>query len=193
VPIQTSPEVGQHAPPRPPVPIEGESVLAEAYQEGTSIALDDVRTVDDPVDYRDTRAAAVFPMGEHGTISIGDLQVGSIDNFDRRLIEVLSAHAVVVLDRLDQESELRAAKEEAEEASRMKSALLANMSHEIRTPPTSIIGFAETIEEETESLRARDPDAEIGPIGRFAGLIENSGRRLLGTLDAVLTLSKLEG
>ena len=63
----------------------------------------------------------------------------------------------------------------------------------ICTPLTSIIGSAETIGEESESLRAQDPDVEIGPIGRFAGLIENSGRRLLGTLDAVLNLSKLEG
>jgi signal transduction histidine kinase len=75
------------------------------------------------------------------------------------------------------------AKVEAQEASRMKSAMLANMSHEIRTPLTSIIGFAETIGEEADG---------DGQVGRFAGLIENSGTRLLKTLDAVLNLSKLE-
>jgi signal transduction histidine kinase len=75
------------------------------------------------------------------------------------------------------------AKVEAQEASRMKSAMLANMSHEIRTPLTSIIGFAETIGEEVDG---------DGQVGRFAGLIAGSGRRLLKTLDAVLNLSKLE-
>ena len=38
VPVRTSPEVDEHTPPRLPVPVEGESVLAEAYQKGTSSA-----------------------------------------------------------------------------------------------------------------------------------------------------------
>ncbi|PSQ88536.1 MAG: histidine kinase, partial [Bacteroidetes bacterium QH_2_63_10] len=75
--------------------------------------------------------------------------------------------------------------EEAKNASEMKSALLANTSHEIRTPLTSIIGFAEEI-----GTMAED---DSRPIDRFAGHIENSGRRLLGTLDAILTLAQLEG
>ncbi len=98
---------------------------------------------------------------------------------------------------------------EAEEASRMKSAMLANMSHEIRTPLTGVIGFAEAIGEETgenetggnetgegdtggEDAEGEDTGGEEGKVARFAGLIEDSGRRLLDTLDAVLNLSKLE-
>jgi len=79
---------------------------------------------------------------------------------------------------------LKEAKEAAEEAAHLKSALLANMSHEIRTPLTSIIGFAEALGEETAS--------QGGSASRFARLIEKSGRRLLDTLNTVLTLSKLE-
>jgi len=90
-----------------------------------------------------------------------------------------------VTDRKRRAQELLAAKEEAEEANRLKSAFLANMSHEIRTPLTSIIGFAEAIGDEV------DPTAE-GTVPRFAGLIEESGRQLLDTLNAVLNLSKLE-
>jgi signal transduction histidine kinase len=84
------------------------------------------------------------------------------------------------------------AKKAAEEANRMKSSLLANMSHEIRTPLTSILGFAEMIEEETGSL---EPPAEAGdlkPLGEFAGLIQKSGQRLMDTLTGVLNLSRLE-
>jgi len=58
------------------------------------------------------------------------------------------------------------------------------MSHEIRTPLTSIIGFAETLGE--------DAGDEEGATARFAELIEQSGRRLMETLDGVLNLSKLE-
>jgi PAS domain S-box-containing protein len=92
-----------------------------------------------------------------------------------------------ITEQRTRENVLRAAKEgaekarrEAEEAARLKSAVLANMSHEIRTPLTSIIGFAEAIGESSEAAE------------RFAPLIEKSGKRLLETLDGVLTLSKLE-
>lgn len=87
-----------------------------------------------------------------------------------------------VTERVRSEQELREAKEEAEEAAELKSAMLANMSHEIRTPLTSITGFAEILEDEGE-------DADIE---HFASLIVKSGKRLLNTLDSVLQLSKLE-
>jgi len=89
-----------------------------------------------------------------------------------------------VTEARQREQELKDAKEAAEEAARLKSALLANMSHEIRTPLTSIIGFAEALGD--------DPEERDLPTTRFAELIEKSGQRLLKTLDAVLTLSKLE-
>ena len=90
-----------------------------------------------------------------------------------------------VTERRARERRLREAKEEAEEASRLKSAMLANMSHEVRTPLTSIIGFAEVIAD-------RAPEGGDESIPHFAQLIQESGRRLLETLDAVLNLSKLE-
>jgi len=105
------------------------------------------------------------------------------DRSDRVVSLVVSARDIT--ERKNHAEELRAAKEEAEDANRMKSAFLANMSHEIRTPLTSIIGFAEAIGNEV------DADAE-GPVPHFAGLIEESGRHLLDTLNAVLNLSKLE-
>jgi signal transduction histidine kinase len=85
-----------------------------------------------------------------------------------------------ITERIRRENALQEAKEEAEKAARLKSSMLANMSHEIRTPLTSIIGFAEAITEDEEEA------------GRFAPLIEKSGKRLLSTLDGVLSLSKLE-
>jgi len=76
---------------------------------------------------------------------------------------------------------LREAKEEAEEASRIKSTMLKNLSHEIRTPLTSIIGFARVLK---ENLSGED--------GRAARLVHEAGKRLKGTVDSVLQLSKLE-
>lgn len=89
-------------------------------------------------------------------------------------------------------AEAEKARAEAEEASRMKSALLANMSHEIRTPLTSILGFAEAIEEEVGASSGPQEEASWSKLSQFAGLIGKSGRRLLETLNGVLNLSKLE-
>jgi len=97
-----------------------------------------------------------------------------------------------VTEEKRRKEELRATKQQAEEANRMKSAFLANMSHEIRTPLTSIIGFAEAIgdapSDETETQEPTDTSSSR----HFAELIEKSGRDLLDTLNAVLNLSKLE-
>lgn len=158
--------------------------MAEALREGSLTVVEDLQGADGPAEYDEAQVAAFFPMENQGTISVGRTQPGPIGQFDRFLIEVLAAYAGAMLERIEQEEMLRKAKAEAEEASRMKSALLANMSHEIRTPLTSILGFAEEI----GTMGQEAP----GPVDRFAGLIQKSGHRLLETLDGVLNLSKLE-
>jgi signal transduction histidine kinase len=77
---------------------------------------------------------------------------------------------------------LMSARKAAEEAGKMKSAFLANMSHELRIPLASIIGFAQLIEE-----------GEVKPEHReFAQIIQQSGHRLLDTINAVLEAARLE-
>jgi signal transduction histidine kinase/DNA-binding response OmpR family regulator len=72
-----------------------------------------------------------------------------------------------------------------EEASRHKSAFLANMSHELRTPLNAVIGYSEMLQEELEDLGQADlvPDVER---------INAAGRHLLGLINDILDLSKIE-
>lgn len=181
VPVQLSPKIQTYMPDRPAFAVEGSSVVAEAFRKGRTIVYDDLRTVDDSHDYGAVRSSVIVPIGERGTISIADVKVGSIDDFDRRLIEVLATYASLVLDRLERESELVEAKETAEEAVRLKTTMLANMSHEIRTPLTSVTGFAEILEDNLN-----------GEMKGFAQKIRRSGSRLQKTLNSVLQLSQLE-
>ena len=81
--------------------------------------------------------------------------------------------------------QLELARDAAESANTSKSQFLANMSHELRTPLNAIIGYSDLLIEEAEELEAQDlvPDLEK---------IRSSGKHLLGLINDVLDLSKIE-
>lgn len=82
--------------------------------------------------------------------------------------------------------ELRAAKEEAEQSSRAKSDFVANMSHEFRTPLNAILGFSQIIMDEVHG-RVLPPQYR-----EYGGFIHDAGNHLLGLVNNVLDLSKIE-
>jgi signal transduction histidine kinase len=176
-------------PERPVYDVAGDTPAARAFRSGDTLRFDDVRTALPDLDLGEARATAYVPIEGHGVVSVASLEPGGLDAFDVRLLEILASNAAVVLDRTVRVEQLVAAKEQAEESNRLKSAFLANMSHEIRTPLTSIIGFAEAI---GDTLSTAGGPASEHPTLRFARLIEKSGRRLLDTLNSVLDLSQLE-
>ncbi|MFZ1539636.1 MAG: ATP-binding protein [Chromatiaceae bacterium] len=77
---------------------------------------------------------------------------------------------------------LKGALVRAEAADRAKSEFLANMSHEIRTPLNAVLGLAQLLEDEAWSPRQRD----------MLGRIRSAGRSLLGILNDILDLSRIE-
>ncbi|MCM1370541.1 MAG: response regulator [Clostridium sp.] len=88
------------------------------------------------------------------------------------------------IDNLDFSSiqEIEKAREKAQKASEVKTDFLSSMSHEIRTTLNSIIGFSECINQE-ETLEDAKKDANY---------IMLAGQNLLGTLNGILDISKIE-
>ncbi len=116
----------------------------------------------------------------------GFLLVGSRFRDLRQNLQAANARTLEQLQEIQSQSEtLQKAEAAANEASKAKSQFLANMSHELRTPLNAIIGYSEMLQEEAEDLGAPDIKPDLQKI-------QGAGRHLLGLINDILDLSKIE-
>jgi PAS domain S-box-containing protein len=114
---------------------------------------------------------STFPM----ELSVGEARPGGQQVFVGIVRDITARKAA--------EQSLRLAKDQAEGASRAKSLFLANMSHEIRTPMNAVLGYTQLIES--------DPDLP-SRYRRPLKAIRVAGNHLIGLIDDILDLSKIE-
>lgn len=100
---------------------------------------------------------------------------GSVRGLVATLIDITDVRAAAAA--------LQAARDAAEQANRAKSAFLATMSHELRTPLNAVIGAAQLL---------RSTDARSREHGTLLDAVESSGLALLGLVESVMDLSRIE-
>src|SRR5205823_12548183 len=101
------------------------------------------------------------------------------------LLRTFAAHSALAIQNARLFRELEDKGQQLELASRYKSEFLANMSHELRTPLNAIMGYSEMLQEEAEDLGRAADVADLQKI-------RAAGKHLLGLINDVLDLSKIE-
>jgi len=159
---------------------------ARSQDERGQVVMDSISHVADEMSLAETSRIRERSAQEQSSLRQATTLIGL--SFLAATLLGLAAARVVSRDierRIAAEEEARRAKEVAEAASRAKSEFLAMMSHELRTPLNSVIGFSNVLlRNRAGNLREKDLD--------YLQRIKSGGRRLLGLIDEVLDLSKIE-
>jgi GAF domain-containing protein len=178
------------------IPIQPDrgSASGRALLEGRVIHIADV-TAD--LDYTwaeaqrlgDYRTIIAVPMLRDGVpIGVLTLTRSQVQPFTDKQVELVTTfadQASIAIENVRLFDEIQDKSRQLEEASKHKSQFLANMSHELRTPLNAILGYTELMADGAYG----EPSEKMGAVLKR---LESNGRHLLGLINDVLDLSKIE-
>ncbi|MGH2471499.1 MAG: GAF domain-containing protein [Candidatus Limnocylindria bacterium] len=171
------------------------SVLGLAFREKRTMHIPDITAQPDllaasrAVRITGSRTVLAVPMiqGDEplGVIVLTRVTVRSFTQREVQLVETFADQAAIAIQNVKLFKEIEDKSQQLEIASRHKSEFLATMSHELRTPLNAIIGFSEVLLQQM-----------FGPLNpkqaEYLDDVLTSGRHLLGLINDILDLSKIE-
>jgi GAF domain-containing protein len=120
-----------------------------------------------------------------GVLALTRDDVRPFTNKQIELVQTFADQAAIAIENVRLFDEIQDKSRQLEEASQHKSQFLANMSHELRTPLNAILGYTELM---TDGAYGEPSEKMLGILKR----LEANGRHLLGLINDVLDLSKIE-
>ena len=170
----------------------GKAVATRAAVQ-VSDALDDreyavtrIRAIFERLGYRSLLAVPLLlEQRTMGALTVWRREAGAFAPEVVNLLQTFATQSVLAIQNARLFREIEAKSRELEVASRHKSQFLANMSHELRTPLNAILGYTELI---LDGIYGEAPEKIRDVMER----VDKSGRHLLGLINDVLDLSKIE-
>jgi signal transduction histidine kinase/CHASE3 domain sensor protein len=174
--------------------VTGETLLAQAGDRREPLQISDLRdqaatSGQDIVLDAGLRALLVVPLLRPeqvvGALVVRRKEPGQFPQSTVDLLQTFAAQSVLAIQNARLFGELEEKSRELELASLHKSQFLANMSHELRTPLNSVLGFSEML---ADGIYGGLPERALAALAK----IQKNGRHLLGLINDVLDLSKIE-
>ncbi|HPS68807.1 MAG TPA: response regulator [Holophaga sp.] len=174
----------------------GVGILGSVIERGKAEIINDASEDPRTIHIQDTSSAEKGEKLLAAPLSSADRVIGVIavwrspeeppfDGTDLAFLEGIARQASVALRNAYLFGKARSAQAEAETASRAKSSFLASMSHELRTPLNAILLYSELLMDEVT-------ERGIGELISDLDKIQGAGKHLLGLIDDILDLSKIE-
>jgi signal transduction histidine kinase len=177
-----------------PIPARRGSIAGRAADERQVVHVADVQS-DPEYDFQEAAKFAglhtmlgVPLLREGSPIGVIALSRTSVRPFTEKQIELATTfadQAVIAIENVRLLEEIQEKSRQVEEASKHKSQFLANMSHELRTPLNAILGYTELV---LDGIYGDAPEKMRNVLER----IQTNGKHLLGLINDVLDLSKIE-
>jgi signal transduction histidine kinase len=177
-----------------PIEVGRGSATGRALIEGQVIHIADVKadaeyTLLEAQKLGDYRTVLAVPMLREG-VALGVLTLTRSDvrPFTEKQIELVTTfadQAAIAIENVRLFDEIQDKSSQLEEASKHKSQFLANMSHELRTPLNAILGYTELV---VDGIYGDMPEKAQATLKRITA----NGKHLLGLINDVLDLSKIE-
>ncbi|MGC2076541.1 MAG: GAF domain-containing protein [Xanthobacteraceae bacterium] len=177
-----------------PIKAERGTASGRALAEGRVVHITDVKadseyTLMEGQRLGDYRTALSVPMLREGVpIGVLTLTRSQVHPFTDKQIELVTTfadQAAIAIENVRLFDEIQDKSRQLEEASQHKSQFLANMSHELRTPLNAILGYTELM---ADGAYGEPSEKMLGILKR----LEANGKHLLGLINDVLDLSKIE-